>query len=90
MDIGFQHHHPEGMAENSPAFERRDSRAPDPVRLKRRVIVVSPFGTETDPVAEMPAPVLIRYQTTAYQAPDRRKKPKQIKKRKSVTVKTVG
>jgi len=49
------------MAEHSPAFQHRDSRAPDPLPLKRRVIAVSPFGTETDPAAGTPVPVLIRY-----------------------------
>ncbi|MEI7941149.1 MAG: hypothetical protein WCK27_31120, partial [Verrucomicrobiota bacterium] len=38
-----------------------DSRAPDSPVLKRRVIVVSPFGTETDSVAGTPVPVLIFY-----------------------------
>ncbi len=32
--------------------------------LKRRVIVVCPFWTETDPVAGRPVPVLIRYKNT--------------------------
>jgi hypothetical protein len=38
-----------------------DSRAPDSPLLKRRVIVVSLFVTETDPIAGTPVPVLIRY-----------------------------
>src|SRR2546423_6998718 len=47
MPLGFECHHPGGMAENSPAFQRRDhdERASSPEGTAEMVHLNRPFGT---------------------------------------------
>src|SRR6266567_8284678 len=51
MRLGFQHHHPGGMAENSPAFQRRDSyrATPGPGGTAENDCASRPSGTESTP-----------------------------------------